>query len=44
MALKVETEVKIDSEPCVVAWDNKLYVGTENGSINVSCYYFLVAP
>ncbi|XP_063821748.1 uncharacterized protein LOC135071844 [Ostrinia nubilalis] len=33
MALKLETETKIDSEPCVVAWDGKLYVGTEDGSV-----------
>ncbi|KAM3963580.1 uncharacterized protein ACR2FA_002506 [Aphomia sociella] len=33
MSLKVEVETKIDSEPCVAAWDNKLYVGTDDGSI-----------
>lgn len=38
MALKIEKEVKISSEPCVVAWDNKLYVGTEDGLIQVSKY------
>ncbi|KAL0893892.1 hypothetical protein ABMA27_013992 [Loxostege sticticalis] len=33
MALKLETETKVDSEPCVVAWDDKLYVGAEDGSV-----------
>ncbi|XP_068629628.1 uncharacterized protein [Battus philenor] len=33
-ALKIQAEVKVDSEPCVMAWDNNtLFVGTENGSI-----------
>ncbi|XP_059054332.1 uncharacterized protein LOC131848472 [Achroia grisella] len=33
MSLKVETETNINSEPCVAAWNNKLYVGTDDGSI-----------
>lgn len=33
MSLKIESEVKVESEPCVVAWDEKLYVGSEDGSI-----------
>ncbi|XP_013182306.1 PREDICTED: uncharacterized protein LOC106128454 [Papilio xuthus] len=33
-ALKIEAEVKVESEPCVVAWDNNtLFVGTETGAI-----------
>lgn len=37
MALKVDAEVKIHTEPSVVAWDeNVLYVGTEDGSVKVS--------
>ncbi|XP_053625626.1 uncharacterized protein LOC128683738 [Plodia interpunctella] len=33
MSLKIEAEIKIDSEPCVAAWDKKLFIGTEDGSI-----------
>ncbi|XP_013186487.1 uncharacterized protein LOC106131821 [Amyelois transitella] len=33
MSLKIEAETKIDSEPCVAAWDNKFFVGSEDGSI-----------
>ncbi|XP_026758065.2 uncharacterized protein LOC113517560 [Galleria mellonella] len=33
MSLKVVAETKINSEPCVIAWDNKLFVGTDDGSI-----------
>ncbi|GBP30451.1 hypothetical protein EVAR_20904_1 [Eumeta japonica] len=33
MSLKIAGEVKIASDPCVLAWDNKLYVGTEDGSL-----------
>ncbi|CAH2073977.1 unnamed protein product, partial [Iphiclides podalirius] len=32
-ALKIEAEAIIESEPCVIAWDNMLFVGTESGSI-----------
>ncbi|XP_049866886.1 uncharacterized protein LOC126367426 [Pectinophora gossypiella] len=35
MALKIQGEAKLDSDPCVVAWDNALFVGTEDGSIKV---------
>lgn len=42
MALKLETETKVDSEPCVVAWDDKLYVGAEDGSVKVSKPLFVV--
>ncbi|CAG4981061.1 unnamed protein product [Parnassius apollo] len=32
--LKIDKEAKIESEPCVIAWDNsKLFVGTDTGSI-----------
>ncbi|KAJ8725645.1 hypothetical protein PYW08_003828 [Mythimna loreyi] len=33
MSLKIEVETKVDSEPCVLTWGNKLFVGTEDGSI-----------
>ncbi|CAB3242174.1 unnamed protein product [Arctia plantaginis] len=33
MLLKIEAEVKLDSDPCVLAWDNQLLVGTEDGCI-----------
>ncbi|XP_045491268.1 uncharacterized protein LOC123691084 [Colias croceus] len=34
MALKIDQKINIDSEPCVVTWkNNKLFIGTENGSI-----------
>ncbi|CAG9783737.1 unnamed protein product [Diatraea saccharalis] len=33
MALRIENEAKLDSEPCVVAWDGKLFVGTGDGSV-----------
>ncbi|KAL4710704.1 hypothetical protein ACJJTC_004349 [Scirpophaga incertulas] len=33
MALKVETELKVDSEPCVLTWSDKLYVGSADGSV-----------
>ncbi|KAI5633098.1 hypothetical protein NE865_14226 [Phthorimaea operculella] len=33
MALKIDGEVKVDSDPCMVAWDDRLYVGCEDGSI-----------
>ncbi|CAH2259276.1 uncharacterized protein LOC120624689 [Pararge aegeria] len=33
MSLTIGGETKIDSEPCVVAWNNKLFVGTDTGSI-----------
>ncbi|CAH0406501.1 unnamed protein product [Chilo suppressalis] len=33
MALKIEGEAKLDTEPCVVAWDNKLFVGTADGFV-----------
>lgn len=36
MSLSIEAETKIDTEPCVVAWSNRLFVGAENGSILVS--------
>lgn len=36
MSLKIETEIKIDSDPCVLAWESQLFVGTEDGSIKVS--------
>lgn len=36
MSLKIEAETKLDSEPCVLTWGNKLFVGSENGSIKVS--------
>ncbi|XP_026329599.1 uncharacterized protein LOC113237383 [Hyposmocoma kahamanoa] len=35
MSIKIENETKIESDPCVVAWDNQLFVGTEDGSIKV---------
>lgn len=37
MSLSIEAETKVDTEPCVVAWSNKLFVGGENGAILVSC-------
>lgn len=40
MPLKVEREAKLESEPCVLAWDNKLFVGTEDGFIKVSSSIF----
>lgn len=36
MTLLVKTERKIDSEPCLATWSEKLIVGTDNGFINVS--------
>nr|XP_026495110.1 uncharacterized protein LOC113399982 [Vanessa tameamea] len=33
MSLSIKTEIKIDVEPCVVAWSNKLFVGADNGTI-----------
>ncbi|XP_072943923.1 uncharacterized protein [Epargyreus clarus] len=33
MSLKIDAEVKINSEPCVVAWDNRLFIGTDAGTI-----------
>ncbi|XP_023947482.2 uncharacterized protein LOC112052578 [Bicyclus anynana] len=33
MSLTIAGETKIDSEPCVVAWNDKLFVGTDAGSI-----------
>ncbi|XP_075969580.1 uncharacterized protein LOC142972384 [Anticarsia gemmatalis] len=33
MSLKIEAEAKLESEPCVVALDNQLFVGCEDGSI-----------
>ncbi|CAH2086492.1 unnamed protein product [Euphydryas editha] len=33
MSLSIATETKVDTEPCVAAWNNKLFVGGENGSI-----------
>lgn len=33
MSLKIEAETKLESEPCVLTWGNKLFVGSENGSI-----------
>ncbi|OWR49495.1 uncharacterized protein LOC116767596 [Danaus plexippus] len=34
MTLLVKTERKIDSEPCLATWSEKLIVGTDNGFIN----------
>lgn len=36
MSIKIESETKTESDPCVVAWDNQLFVGTEDGSIKVT--------
>lgn len=36
MSLKIANEVKLETDPCALAWDNKLFVGTEDGSIKVS--------
>lgn len=36
MSIKIENEVKVESEPCVIAWNEKLFVGSEDGSIKVS--------
>lgn len=36
MSLSIAKETKIDTEPCIAAWNNKLFVGAENGSILVS--------
>ncbi|XP_045445488.1 uncharacterized protein LOC123653542 [Melitaea cinxia] len=33
MSLSIVKETKIDTEPCIAAWNNKLFVGAENGSI-----------
>ncbi|XP_034840256.1 uncharacterized protein [Maniola hyperantus] len=33
MSLSIGVETKIDAEPCVVAWNNKLFIGTDTGSI-----------
>ncbi|KAH9630721.1 hypothetical protein HF086_004012 [Spodoptera exigua] len=33
MSLKIEAETKLDSEPCVLTFGNKLFVGSEDGSI-----------
>uniref|UniRef100_A0A2A4JVX5 Anaphase-promoting complex subunit 4 WD40 domain-containing protein n=1 Tax=Heliothis virescens TaxID=7102 RepID=A0A2A4JVX5_HELVI len=33
MSLKIEAEIKVESEPCVLTWGNKLFVGAEDGSI-----------
>lgn len=38
MSLKIEAETKLESEPCVLTWGDKLFVGTEDGSIKVSSY------
>lgn len=37
MSIKIENEIKIDSDPCVAAWDNQLFAGAEDGSIKVKC-------
>lgn len=39
MSIKIDNDVKIESDPCVVAWDNQLFVGTEDGSIKVTRTY-----
>lgn len=39
MSLKIEREVKLEHEPSVLAWDNKLFVGVEDGSIKVSDFH-----
>lgn len=36
MSIKIQNETKIDSDPCVVAWDKRLFVGAEDGSIKVT--------
>lgn len=36
MSLKIEAETKVESEPCVLAWGDKLFIGTEDGFIRVS--------
>ncbi|XP_028041675.1 uncharacterized protein LOC114251559 [Bombyx mandarina] len=33
MSIKIEAETKVDSVPYVLAWDEKLFVGTESGHI-----------
>lgn len=33
MSLKIEAEIKLESEPCVLAWENELFAGTEDGCI-----------
>lgn len=38
MPIKIESEINIDSDPCVLAWDNQLFVGTEDGSVKVTCF------
>lgn len=34
MSLKIEAETKVSSDPCVLAFDGKLYIGTEDGYIH----------
>ncbi|XP_026746782.1 uncharacterized protein LOC113508026 [Trichoplusia ni] len=33
MSLKIEAETKVELEPCVLAWGDKLFIGTEDGFI-----------
>lgn len=42
MSLKLGAEVKLESDPCVVDWDNSLVVGAEDGSIHVSNIVYLL--